>query len=132
MILFEVDGIPTPWAAHKGYGRRAYNPRYSEKQQAIWQIRCYHNKTSPITGPVRLHLEFHLPIPKGTSGIRKRQMLNGTIHHIKKPDVTNLQKFIEDCLKGLIIEDDSQVVEINARKIYSEKPKTIVKVEPLS
>lgn len=128
MISFEVEGIPTPWAAHKGYGRKAYNPRYSEKQQAIRQIRRYHNQEAPITGPVRLYLEFHLPIPKGTSKDKKKQMLNNQIHPIKKPDVTNLQKFIEDCLKGLVIVDDSQVVEINARKMYSEKPKTIIQV----
>lgn len=131
MVLLQVSGIPTPWAAHQGYGRRAYNPKIKEKMQAAWQIRAQYNQVAPITTAVRLDLTFHMPIPEATSGIRRRQMLAGMLHHMKRPDVTNMQKFIEDVLKGIVIEDDSQVVEIVARKIFSETPKTIIKVEAI-
>lgn len=129
MAIYVLDGIPIPWKAHGGAGRRSFNPLYKERQYYQWQIRAQHNREEPITSPVRLDLTFHMPIPKATSGIRKQQMLNGVMHHIKRPDVTNLQKFIEDCIKGIVIEDDAQVVEVNARKIYSETPKTILKIE---
>lgn len=55
-------------------------------------------------------------------------MLLGQLHHIVRPDTTNLIKFAEDTLKGIVIEDDSQVYGIVATKIYSETPKTIIKV----
>lgn len=132
MILLEVSGIPTPWAAHAGYGKRSFNPKIKQKMQAQWQIKAQYNQMSPMTTPVRLELTFHMPIPVSTSGIQRKQMLNGVIHHMKRPDVTNMQKFIEDVIKGIVIEDDSQVVEVVARKIFSETPKTVIKVESVS
>lgn len=58
-------------------------------------------------------------------------MLAGVMHHIKKPDTSNCTKFLEDTLKGIVIEDDSQVVEIIAKKIYSDIPKTVLLVDCL-
>lgn len=72
-----------------------------------------------------------MPIPKTTSAVRRKQMLNGILHHIVRPDTSNLTKFLEDCLKTIVFEDDSQVVEIIARKIYGETPKTVISIEEL-
>lgn len=130
MILLQIDGPPVPWAAHQGYGRRAYNPKQKEREYAQWQIKAYFNQQNPIAGPVRLICEYHLPIPTSTRKAIRTQMLNGMVYHIKKPDVDNLNKFLCDCLKTIVFEDDSQVIEINAKKIYSESPKTIIKVIP--
>lgn len=55
-------------------------------------------------------------------------MLAGIIQHTKKPDTTNLVKFAEDTLKTIVIEDDSQVFRLTASKIYSETPKTVIKI----
>lgn len=131
MITLEIDGIPVPWAAHQGYGRRSYNPRIKEKQYCQWQIKAQYNQKAPLSGPLSLCVSFYLPIPKGTSKIRSRQMLNGVMHHIKKPDVDNLQKFILDCLKTIVFEDDSQIFEIQAKKLFSEIPKTLVQIKSI-
>ena len=69
-----------------------------------------------------------MPIPESTSKIRRSAMLNRQLHHIKKPDTTNLQKFAEDVLSGIVFEDDRQVVWITSKKIYSEKPRTVITV----
>jgi len=129
MLTYVIEGVPIPWKAHGGYGRKSFNPLYKEKQYCQWQIRAQHNQQAPVTSPIRLGLTFYLPIPKATSGIRKRQMLAGLMHHLKRPDVTNMQKFIEDCIKGIVIEDDAQVVEINAKKLYSDLPKTVINID---
>ncbi len=129
MITLEIEGPPTPWAAHQGYGRRAYNPKTKEKQYCQWQIKAQYNQKTPIPGPVILFVAFHLPIPKGTSKVRTKQMLNGIMHHIKKPDVDNLNKFICDCLKTIVFEDDSQIFEIHSKKIFSETPKTVIQIK---
>lgn len=130
--MLEINHDPVPWAAHKGYGRRAYNPRFKEKQFYQWQIRAQYNRMEPIQGPVRLVCTFHMPIPKGISKTRKNQMLNGILHHITKPDCSNLIKFCEDTLKEIVISDDNQVVEIETRKIYSERPRTVILVEEIN
>jgi Holliday junction resolvase RusA-like endonuclease len=39
-------------------------------------------------------------------------------YKIKKPDLDNLQKMVNDAMNGLIFRDDSQICEITAKKIY--------------
>ena len=129
MITIVIDGIPVSWRAHAGYGRKSFNPRYREREYYQWQIRSQWNQQTPISAPIRLDVAFHLPIPKATSKVRRLQMLNDKIHHICRPDVDNLNKFLNDTLKGIVFEDDSQVVALNSRKIYGETPKTVVNLE---
>lgn len=69
-------------------------------------------------GPVLVALEFHLPRPKS---LPKRVTL-----HTKKPDVDKLARGTVDALNGVLFHDDSQVVEVRARKVYAE---TCAKVE---
>ncbi len=121
-----IDSIPVPWASHKGYGRTSFNPRFHEKNYYQWQIRSQIAHERPLSGPIDITVIYHMPIPSSTSKVRKLQMANGIIHHIKRPDVDNLNKFLFDCLKGIVFEDDSQVDHMDCRKIYGEKPKTVI------
>lgn len=40
----------------------------------------------------------------------------------KKPDSDNLQKMVNDAIKGLVIRDDSQIVKWTGEKIYADEP----------
>lgn len=131
MIQIQIEGNPVSWKAHAGYGRRSFNPRFKEKEYYQWQIKSQFNQSTVMTCPIKLEFMFHCPIPK-TSGIRRKQMLNGIIHPIKRPDLSNLVKFCEDCLKTIVFEDDSQVCEMIAIKLYSDKPRTVVQIHSLS
>lgn len=123
-----IAGVPVPWKAHAGYGKRSFNPRFKEKEYVQWQVKSQINQEQFLQGAIHIHCVFHLPIPKGTSKVRHKEMLDNRLHHIKRPDLTNLYKFIEDCLKGLIFEDDSQVCDVILKKIYSAIPKTVISV----
>jgi len=83
------------------------------------------------SGPVQLDLTFYMPIPKGTPKMKTKQMINQVIYPIKRPDIDNLSYIVVNAMKGLIYEDDSQVVDLNLHKRYGETPKTVVKVVPL-
>ncbi len=132
MIQIEIDGIPVNWKSHVGYGRKSFNPKYKERAFYQWQIRAQYNRELPIAGPVVCYYTFHMPIPASTSKVRKLQMLNGIMHPIKRPDVDNLNKFLSDCLKGIVFEDDSLIVELNSKKVYGERPKTIIRIEEMN
>ena len=82
--------------------------------------------------PVYVDVVFYMPIAQSLSGIKKRQMANGVIAHTTKPDVDNLLKLVLDCLNDLVIEDDSQIVELRGKKIYSNKPGTLIRIIPLA
>src|SRR5579859_7626013 len=128
MINLTIPGIPIPWKSHAGYGRRSYNPRFKEKQFAQYYIKEQWEEFAIgiITGAVAVHFLFHMPIPTSTSKKKKVEMLDGTIPHTKRPDCTNMQKFYEDCLKGIVILDDSLVKSVSSDKIYSEEPRTTI------
>jgi len=130
MIQLTVDGLPVSWLAHRGYGKKSFNPRFKEKQFYQWQIKSQWNQNT-LSGPVHLEITYHMPIPQGTSKVRKTQMLNGLMFPITRPDIDNLNKFLLDCLKTICMEDDNQVYKITAQKIYGLAPKTIVKVHPV-
>jgi Holliday junction resolvase RusA-like endonuclease len=131
MILLEIPGKPVTNMHHKGYGRRAYDPRGPDKK-IIRTIMKRQYKDEVITGPVIVEMTFYLSYAKSTTKIKKRAMLDGEIRHTVKPDTSNLYYLYENCLKELIIHDDAQVVKFTAAKLWCEpgKEKTIIKIYP--
>lgn len=49
-----------------------------------------------------------------------------TSEHTKAPDLSNLIKAIEDSLNKIVYVDDKQIVEIKAKKQYSDRDKITV------
>lgn len=47
------------------------------------------------------------------------------------PDLSNMIKFYEDCLNGILWEDDRLIVEIYSFKIYAETPGTLIIINEL-
>jgi len=135
MISLDLFGDPVAKARPKfrrtGKFVQTYDPQEKIKEGIKWQLRSIY-KNEPITTPVSIDIIFFMPIPKSCSGIRKRQMANGVIPHMKKPDLDNLNKFYLDCMNKIVLKDDCQVVEMRSKKIYSNKSGILIRVIPLS
>jgi Holliday junction resolvase RusA-like endonuclease len=119
MIQLTIEGTPTPWAAHKGFGRRAYNPRHKEKIFVQGQLRQQWKK-SPLDKTLRIIFEFYIPVPKSASKKERERMLSQKWHD-RKPDTTNLLKFAEDTLKGIVIKDDNKNSRVVGDKQWCEE-----------
>ena len=52
----------------------------------------------------------------------------GVILPITKPDWDNIGKIVSDALNGIAYRDDSQVVDSRVRKIYSNEPRTVIRI----
>jgi Holliday junction resolvase RusA-like endonuclease len=72
----------------------------------------------PSTQPVRVELQFWFERPKTV----KRE------HMSVKPDIDKLSRSVLDAITGGILKDDSQVVILNARKEYGDKPGVLIRV----
>lgn len=131
MITLDLFGEPQALQRPRFSRGKVFDPQSRVKEGFKWQIKSQY-RNLPLASPVSLDITFFMPIPKATSGIKKKQMLNGVCFHMKRPDIDNLQKFILDCLNNLVIQDDAQVVEIRTRKIYSDKPGTLIRIFPKS
>ena len=85
----------------------------------------------PLTCPVALDLVFNLPIPSGWSNKRTQEAISGQIAHTKNPDLSNLEKSIEDGLNGVAWTDDKLIVSCTKRKRYAPVWGVHIKVIPL-
>lgn len=128
MITLQVFGEPAPQGS-----KRVYNGRIVEagsKKLKPWRKAiadaCFNLLTeehSLITGPVKVEVDFYLPRPSSIS--QKKRALP-----IVPPDIDKLCRSLLDGLNqgadsgkvgdGIIYADDSQVVELIARKFYAD------------
>lgn len=129
-MRYEILHRPVPWAAHKGYGRNSYNPRWKERE--IFQRLLRPQVTAKIhEGPARVHFTFCFRPPESASKKRKENMLKQLESHQTRPDVTNLIKFTEDCIKGILVADDSQHVFVSGEKFYGDVDRVVIEFIPL-
>lgn len=69
--------------------------------------------------PVTLRIVARFLPPKSGSKITQKRMLEGEILPLKKPDMDNIVKVVADALNGVAYHDDTQVVLVVAKKVYS-------------
>ena len=72
--------------------------------------------------PLAVTILFAMPVPSSKTKKTKKDMIDGRIQHTVKPDLDNLSKALLDALNGVAWHDDSQIVQLNVQKIYSEQP----------
>ena len=84
-----------------------------------------------IEGPVAVSVVFMLKMPTNWSKAKKLLAQDQEVLPTKKPDVDNLVKTVSDALNGLAYDDDKQIVELSARKVYACKPGTVIRVREI-
>ena len=70
-------------------------------------------------------------IPHSKSKKVKAAMLNNEIRPTKKPDMDNVVKIIADSLNQVAYRDDTQIVDCQCRKFYSEQPRVEVIIKQI-
>lgn len=69
----------------------------------------------------------YLPIPKYLSSpLNLKRISTGEIQHIKKPDISNIEKAVEDGCEGIVYNNDSQITSKVSKKYYSQTPNVLV------
>lgn len=83
------------------------------------------------TAYIRIRIQAFYGIPKSSSKVKREAMLKGELLPAKKPDIDNIAKAVLDALNSVAYRDDTQVVELQLRKQYSEKPRVEICMEEL-
>ena len=134
IVTFTIDGPAVakgrPRMTRKGF---VYTPAATRKYEAHGRLAAQiaMNGRPPITGPVAVVMQVELPIPASWSAHRRASAITGDIRPTTRPDVDNYVKAAADAISGIVVADDSQIVELEARKVYSIAPKLIVTVSTL-
>lgn len=105
-------------------GSPLYNPQAGLKR-GVKNILMAQHKGDPIEGPVFVLAFFYFTPTESWSKKKKQRalgILEPKIYHDCKPDKDNLEKFINDCLDGVVIKNDAQIYGGIQLKEYREIP----------
>ncbi len=130
MTIFNIPGKPIPWMRAGRQNNRYYDKQFEKKAHVRNIVQSQMKTKKPLSSPLKLIIEFHMPIP--TSWTKAYRLKALKTPHSSVPDLDNMVKFICDALNKVLWDDDSLIYEIHSRKIYTEKTmaKTLFRVEP--
>lgn len=135
-VKFIVLGEP------KGKGRPMFNrntghavtPKDTVNYETLVRME-YANQCEDIKFPDKEMLDMRIKafysIPKSVSKKKRASMLAGELRPTKKPDMDNVIKIIADSLNQIAYRDDTQIVDCQVRKFYSENPRVEVTIKPV-
>lgn len=129
MISFYVPGTPKPAGSKRAimnrFSGKAYVIDACEKSRdwktTVAQVASDAYKGDLLTEPIELQIVFLFDRPQSHWGANGKLRAKAPAHKNTKPDLTKIIRAAEDALTGIIWRDDSQVVEIIARKAFTEK-----------
>jgi len=134
MIQFTIPGAPVAKARARvtmvGGFARAYTPKKTADYEArvAGYAKAAMRHLPPSASPIEILLELRMPIPSSWSKAKRAAAAAGTVRATKKPDADNVLKGVKDACNGIVWVDDSQVVELRVRKLYSLAPCVVVAV----
>ena len=131
-----IEGKPEPQlrprATRIGNSIRLYDPKTTTNYKNHVKLSAKQQwKGKPLECPLVVELDIYRQIPKSTSKKRRKLMNERVIRPTVKPDLSNYVKGIEDALSGIVYKDDSQIVDLIARKFYSDNPRVEIRVSKL-
>lgn len=132
---FIVEGKPVgkgrPRFRRMGNFVQTYTPAATADYEKMVRLR-FQNAGGQITEkPVKIEIVAFFAPPKSMRKREKAEMLVNRILPMKKPDCDNIAKIVLDALNKIAYKDDSQVIELSVKKLYSESAKVCVHIEEI-
>lgn len=104
------DTVNYETLVHMEYLNQCGNAKFSDDAMLDMRIKAYYS------------------IPKSKSKKQQNLMREGIVRPIKKPDMDNCIKIIADALNKIAYRDDTQIVDCQVRKFYSDNPRVEVRI----
>lgn len=133
-LEFTIDGKVQPQQrprfSRQGGFVKTYDPPESARyKKHVAQVAEQHSLEELIDSPIKLTVDAYIEIPKSYTKKKRKQIEDGELLHIKKPDIDNMLKSITDGITGVLWTDDNLIVELIGRKHYSENPRAEIIIE---
>ena len=120
MISFSCDGTPVPQGSMKIINGHILHSQGSAL--AVWRstiaLSARFAGAKPVDGAIGIDITFRVKRPKTV----KRE------YPTVAPDLDKYIRGVLDSLTGIGYIDDSQVIDINAKKVYSDTPGADIKL----
>ena len=127
-IHFQVEGDPKgkgrPRFTRAGKFTRVYTDKQTLDYEALIKFFAAEamGSTDPLETPVSVFLYIRHAVPQSYSKKRTEACLSGLEQPCKKPDIDNIAKTFLDAMNGVIFKDDTQVIDLHVKKVYSAVP----------
>jgi Holliday junction resolvase RusA-like endonuclease len=126
-VSFIVPGNPFGKQTSKSTknGRRHYTPKETVLYENLVMMQAMQamQDRPPVDIDVGLMFVAVFPVPDSWSVKKRAAALADEIRPTKKPDLSNIQKALEDGMNAVVFKDDSQITESGgSKKIYGEVP----------
>ena len=127
-IHFQVEGDPKgkgrPRFSRAGKFTRVYTDKQTLDYEALIKFFAAEamGSTDPLETPVSVFLYIRHGVPQSYSKKRTEACLSGLEQPCKKPDIDNIAKTYLDGMNGVVFHDDTQVVDLHVKKVYSAVP----------
>ena len=134
MVHFEIEITPVakgrPRYARRGNFVQTYTPTKTREYEDVIRenAKLAMGSSEPLETPLNVLLLFGMPIPSSTPKKALEGYLNGSVRHIKKPDLDNLAKAVLDAMNGVVYLDDNQICRLTIEKNYDIVPKISISV----
>lgn len=138
LVMFDIDGPSIPWKSpqvvQRGKFKMAYSPKkMTERKKYIAMIaKMAMGEMNPTDLAVHLEVTIYKKIPKSYSKKKTALCQKKAWNCIGTPDVTNVIKLTEDALKGIVYDDDKQVVSQSSKRFWSDFDHCNVRVSLLA
>jgi Holliday junction resolvase RusA-like endonuclease len=142
-LEFTISGIPVSGSQLK-FNRKTGNAyRPTEHKQRVYEVyefacRAVPEQLRPMYRkgtPIAIGVTFYFPYRSGDYGTGKNEGIlkpNAPVYVIGNKDLDNMLKPLKDGMKGVVYNDDKQIVKyLDITKLYSESPRTVVRVQEL-
>ena len=127
-----IEGKPEPQLRPRISGNRMYGPKKTSDYKKYVSLSARQQfKGEPLKKALTVEMDIYREIPKSTSNKRRLMKNEKEIRPIVRPDVDNYTKGILDALNGIAYKDDSQIVDLIARKYYSDNPRVEITIKEL-
>lgn len=125
-LVLDIDPKPQSRPRFARDGRTYTDPKTRTYRMAleVLLIQALRGRSLNWTGPVDLALEFEIAMPASWTPVQRAER-DGT-PHATRPDLDNLAKAIEDSARGIIYQDDAQVVSLRAVKRWATRGSIII------
>jgi Holliday junction resolvase RusA-like endonuclease len=133
-MKFTVYGEPVakgrPRFSTRGGKVRSYTPEKTASYENLVKL-SFDTQVEDkyvIQWLVKANIKAYFKIPSSFSKKKLKQIEDGALYPVKKPDCDNIAKTILDALNGRAYGDDKQVVILQVEKYYSNEPRVEVEI----
>lgn len=98
-----------------------YTPYNTKKYERLIKSKV----TQKVDGAIAIDLECHFKMPKWSNKKRKEMVGKPTL---KKPDIDNITKIYLDALNRVAYDDDKQVYQISATKVWDTEEYVLARI----